>query len=78
VDRRPGELSAQEVADLLGIRADVIYYWIQHGTLAARQQRSHSRYWIPMDATKEQERRAMVRASYRIRKSHDLQPKNRS
>jgi hypothetical protein len=56
----------------------VIYYWIRHGTLAARQQRFHSRYWIPMDAAKEQELRAMVRASYRIRKSHDLQPKNRS
>jgi hypothetical protein len=78
VDRRPGELSAQELADLLGIRPDVIYYWIQHGTLAVRQQRFHSRYWIPMDSAKEQELRAMVQASDRIRKSQELQPENRS
>jgi DNA invertase Pin-like site-specific DNA recombinase len=78
VDRRPGELSPQELAARLGIRPDVVYYWIQHGTLAARQQRFHSPYWIPMDSAKEQELRAMVQASYRIRESHNPQSENRS
>jgi DNA invertase Pin-like site-specific DNA recombinase len=77
-DRRPGEMSVPELADRLGIKPGVLRYWIQIGTLAARQQCFHSPYWVPMDAAKEEQLREMVRVSYRIRKSPDGQPERRS
>jgi hypothetical protein len=78
VDRRPGEMSVPELADRLGVRPDVIYYWIRHGTLAARQQCFHTPYWVAVDAAKEGQLREMVRASYRIPKSPNGQPEWRS
>lgn len=34
---QPGELSVDQVAARLGISADAVYYWIEHGQLAARR-----------------------------------------
>ena len=77
VDRRPDEVSVPELADRLGVKPGVIYYWIEHGTLAARQQCFHSPYWVAIDAAKEGELRELVRTSYRIPKSTDGQPQRR-
>lgn len=78
IDRSPGEVSVPELAGRLGINPGVIYYWIQHGILAARQQCFHSPYWIPMDAAKEEQLRELVQVSYRIPKSPNGQPQRRS
>jgi DNA invertase Pin-like site-specific DNA recombinase len=78
LDRMPGEVSVPELADRLGINPGVIRYWIQHGTLAARQQGTHAPYWVPMDVAKEEQLRELVRVSRRIPKTLDGQPKRRS
>jgi DNA invertase Pin-like site-specific DNA recombinase len=77
-DRRPGELSVPELAERLGVNPKVLYYWIEHGTLAARQRGFHAPYWVPMDAAKEKQLKKRVRESDRIPKSPDGQPKRRS
>ena len=41
-----GELSVAEVAQRLGISADAVYYWVQHGQLAARRTPS-GRWCVP-------------------------------
>jgi Recombinase zinc beta ribbon domain/Recombinase len=78
LDRMPGEVSVPELADRLGINPGVIRYWIQHGTLAARQQGAHAPYWVPMDLAKEEQLSELVRVSRRIPKTPDGQPKRRS
>jgi DNA invertase Pin-like site-specific DNA recombinase len=64
--RRPGELSVQELAERLGVRPGVIYYWIARGRLPARRQNDGSPYWIALQQGQEEELRSYVRSSTRI------------
>lgn len=64
----PGELGAQEVANRLGVRVSVVYYWINHGQLAAR--RTGDGHWcVPFSPEAEQACRRMVASSVRIKPS---------
>jgi len=60
-------LTVRQVADLLGISAGVVYYWIQRGHLPARRLEPEFPYWITLDAEKEAGLRAWVAISNRIK-----------
>jgi excisionase family DNA binding protein len=65
----PDELTVGEVANRLGVRPGVVYYWIEHGHLSARRLQVGSPYWITLGAEKESELRAWVASSNRIKSS---------
>ena len=60
-----GERSVQEVASTLGVRAGVIYHWIDTGQLAVRKTRS-GRFAIPFSPATEAACRERVAQSSRI------------
>jgi DNA invertase Pin-like site-specific DNA recombinase len=69
----PNELTVGEVAQRLGVRPTVVYYWIEHGYLPARRLQAGNPYWITLGAEKEAELRAWVASSNRIK---SLETKN--
>ncbi len=64
--KRPEELTVQQVAQHFGISNHVVYYWIQHGLIQARQLNRSEPYWITLNATDEQKLRDWVRNSGKI------------
>ena len=64
--KRPEELTVQQVAQHFGISNHVVYYWIQHGLIQARQLNRGEPYWITLNATDEQKLRDWVRNSGKI------------
>ncbi len=61
------ELTVNGVADRLGVRPGVIYYWIERGQLPARRLETGKPYWIRLGVEKEAELRARVAHSNRIK-----------
>jgi DNA invertase Pin-like site-specific DNA recombinase len=64
--KRPEELTVPQVAQHFGISNHVVYYWIQHGLIQARQLNRGEPYWITLNATDEQKLRDWVRNSGKI------------
>ncbi len=72
--KRPGELSVGEVAERFQVSPGVVYYWIERGHLPARKLGPGTAYWITLDAGKEDELRAWVARSARIKSSKNQDP----
>lgn len=64
--KHPEELTVQQIAQRFGVSIHVVYYWIEHGGIEARQLKAGSPYWITVSAEKEQELLAWVRRSSKI------------
>jgi len=67
--RRPEELTVKQVAEHFGVSSHVVYYWIEHGTLATRQLGPQKPYWVTLDPTQEQALWNWVRTSSKIQSS---------
>ena len=52
---RPEEQSVKQIADKLGVKPSVVYYWIERGVLPARRKNRGSPYWVVLQSEKEQE-----------------------
>jgi DNA invertase Pin-like site-specific DNA recombinase/predicted site-specific integrase-resolvase len=59
---RDGEISVDAAAQVLGITADAVYYWLTHGWLTARKDQG-GRWCIPWDGQVEAECRRQIDAS---------------
>ena len=66
--KNPEELTVQQVAQKLGVRTGVVYYWIEHRLITARRLNDGTPYWITLKPTDEQKLRDWVRSSTRIKK----------
>jgi DNA invertase Pin-like site-specific DNA recombinase len=64
--RHPEELTVKQVAEHFGVSSHVVYYWIEHGILAARQLGPQKPYWVTLEPIKEQELWNWVDNSCRI------------
>ena len=64
--QKPEELTVPQVAKHFGVSQGVVYYWIQHAQLQARNLHTGCRYWITLNETEEQNLREWVRNSNRI------------
>ena len=64
---RANELTVQQVAERLAVSSAVVYYWIDHGLIQARQLNSGRPYWITLSESDEQKLRDWVRNSKRLR-----------
>ncbi len=67
--KRPDELTVNEVMQRFDVRRNVVYYWIEHGVLTARQLNQGRPYWIAMTPAKERELEDWVRQSSRLQKA---------
>lgn len=65
--KHPQELTVQQVAQRFRVSIHVVYYWIERGLIEARRLNAGSPYWITLSAEKEEELRARVRRSSKIR-----------
>ena len=68
------ELTVNEVAERLGVRPGVIYYWIERGQLPARRLQTGKPYWIRLGVEKEAELRARVAHSNRLKPPRTQNP----
>jgi DNA invertase Pin-like site-specific DNA recombinase len=59
---RDGEICVNRAAEILGITADAVYYWLTHGRLAARKDTS-GRWCIPWNAQVEADCRRQIDTS---------------
>jgi excisionase family DNA binding protein len=59
---RDGEISVHQTAEILGVTADAVYYWITHDRLAARKT-SSGRWGIPWNDQVEADCRRQIDAS---------------
>ncbi len=64
--RHPEELTVKQVAEHFGVSSHVVYYWIEHGILAARQLGPQKPYWVTLATMQEQELWNWVHNSCRI------------
>jgi len=64
--RHPEELTVKQVAEHFGVSGHVVYYWIEHGILTARQLGPQKPYWVTLEPIQEQELWNWVRNSCRI------------
>ena len=65
--RHPEELTVKQIAEHFGVSSHVVYYWIEHGVLAARQLGPQKPYWVTLGPMQEQELWNWVHNSCRIR-----------
>ena len=65
IDRQPGELSIAEVADRLGVKADVVYYWAERGYLPTRRGKT-GRRWINLTPELQTACHARIASSYKL------------
>jgi DNA invertase Pin-like site-specific DNA recombinase len=68
--RRPEELTVQQVAKRFGVSIHVVYYWIEHGFVLARQLDGRGPWWLTVDAATEQNLRDRIRKSGHLRSEH--------
>jgi hypothetical protein len=61
--KRPDELTVQQLADRLGIRTHVVYYWIERQVVQARKLNGRGPWWVTLDRAKEQQLRRWIRTS---------------
>ena len=64
--RHPEELTVKQIAEHFGVSSHVVYYWIEHGVLAARQLGPQKPYWVTLGPMQEQELWNWVHNSCRI------------
>jgi DNA invertase Pin-like site-specific DNA recombinase len=64
-DRQPGEISIAEVANHLGVKPDVVYYWAEHGYLPTRRGNS-GRRWVHFAADIQAGCQQRIASSYRL------------
>ena len=64
--RHHEELTLKQVAEHFGVSSHVVYYWIEHGILAARQLGPQKPYWVTLEPMQEQELWNWVHNSCRI------------
>jgi excisionase family DNA binding protein len=65
--KQPEELTVGEVAERMGVRPGVVYYWIQRGHLPARKLGPGSPHWIRLGPETETRLRTWVANSNRIK-----------
>jgi DNA invertase Pin-like site-specific DNA recombinase len=63
--RAADERSVAEIAALLGVKRDVVYYWVERGYLPARHGRG-GRTWVRFTPELEQACRQRIASSYRL------------
>ncbi|HZM09046.1 MAG TPA: recombinase family protein [Candidatus Limnocylindrales bacterium] len=68
--KKPEELTVQQVAQRFAVSLSVVYYWIEHRVIPARQLSSGMQYWITLSENDEQKLQDWVRNSGRIRSGH--------
>jgi DNA invertase Pin-like site-specific DNA recombinase len=64
--KRPNELTVNEVATKFGVSKGVVYYWISRNIIASRKLYPNSPYWITLTDEKEQELRRRIAESYKL------------
>jgi hypothetical protein len=64
---RPDELGVGELADRLGVRNNVVTYWIQRGRIKARKIDERGPWRITISEHEEQELQELVRCSKHIK-----------
>ena len=67
---RGTELTVRQVADRFGVSLHVVYYWIDRGILAARQDRPNRPYWIALTDEQTTALTRWVQESQRIMPAH--------
>lgn len=72
--KRPDELTVTKMMQRFGVSRHVVYYWIEHGVVTARQLHQGRPYWIAMTPAKERELEDWVRQSSRIQTPANPQP----
>jgi DNA invertase Pin-like site-specific DNA recombinase len=65
--KKTEELTVEQIAKRFGVSAGVVYYWIEHNLIQARQLNPGMPYWIMLRAADEQKLRDWVCHSSRIR-----------
>jgi DNA invertase Pin-like site-specific DNA recombinase len=73
-DKRPGELTVQELSGKLGVSQHVAYYWLNRGIVSGRRRRPGGSIWITLSPEKERELAAWVKGSKRIAQSNSNSP----
>jgi len=68
--KKPEELTVQQVAQRFAVSLNVVYYWVEHRVIPARQISSGMPYWITLNENDEQKLRDWVCNSGRIRSGH--------
>ncbi|MGB7344808.1 MAG: recombinase family protein [Pirellulaceae bacterium] len=66
-DRKEGELTVKEVAERMGVRTGVIYYWIGKGLVPGRRRNAGSPYLLAFTPELEQELAKRIAESARIK-----------
>jgi hypothetical protein len=66
--RQPGELTVRQLSQKFAVSPYVVYYWLNHGLVAARRSPPVGRLWITLTAQQESELQAWVTNSKRIAK----------
>lgn len=66
-DRKAGEFTVKEVAQRLGVRLGVVYYWIDKGLISGRRHNAGSPYLLEITPEIEQELAKRVAQSTRIK-----------
>jgi len=65
IDRQGGERSIAEVADQLGVKADVVYYWAKRGYLPTRRGQG-ARRWVTLTPELQAACHARIAGSYKF------------
>ena len=65
IDRQRGELSIADVADRLGVKPDVVYYWAERGYLPTRRGKT-GRRWINLTPELQTACHARIASSYKL------------
>jgi DNA invertase Pin-like site-specific DNA recombinase len=65
--RRAGESSVPQIARKFNVSQGVVYYWIDRGIIAARQDKPNQPYWITLAPEQESELNQWVQNSTRIK-----------
>ena len=67
--KRPEELTVAQVAEKFAVSPNVVYYWIERGSLSARRRNQGSALWITLNPETERHLRQWAEQSTRIQKS---------
>lgn len=67
--QRPNELTVAQVAAKFGVSHHVVYYWLDRGVLAARQEQPNHPYWITITPQQERDLIRWVQQSKRIQRA---------
>jgi hypothetical protein len=72
-DRRPGEVSIAALADRLGVKPDVVYYWARRGYLPTRRGKA-GRRWVHLTDQLARDCHQRIAGSYKLPEHVKSQP----